>query len=226
MGRVRKRGPDRGPRKRYRGKIAGGKAEAAVKECLLNGGTLEEARRLVTRIDGKSPSKRSVSRYYHRLLEAAERTQTLDALARALSEKMNANGWRIGGVAREMILARALEAAAHLPEDAMRNLPADRLALLLCQLLRAAAEADRHEHWAYMCDALPGRRGQWEPGKRKSACQLPRDSALLRLMTQIGMPIKAGGGPGGTEEAAGGEPEEADGGADEDGEEEREAAEP
>ena len=193
------RGPDRGPRKRYRGKVAGSKAEAAVKECLLNGGTLEEASRLVARIDGKSVSKHAVGRYYRRLLEAAERTQMLDALARALSEKMNANGWHIGGVAREMILARALEAVAHLPEDAMRNLPADRLIPLLCQLLHAAAEADRHEHWAYMCNALPGRRGQWEPTTRKITGRPPQDPVLLRLMTQIGMPIKGGGGTAGAE---------------------------
>jgi len=72
MERGRRRGPDRGPRKRRKGKIAGSKAEAAVKECLLNGGTLEEASRLVTRINGKRTSKMSVARYYRRLIEAAD----------------------------------------------------------------------------------------------------------------------------------------------------------
>ena len=209
----RKRGPDRGPRKRFRGKIAGGKAEKAVKKCLLNGGTLAEASRLVTRIEGKSVSKQSVSRYYRRLLEAAERTRMMDGLARALSEKSSANGWNIGWVSREMLLARALEAVALLPDDAMSNLPADRLARLLCHLLRASAEADRHEHWAYMCNVRPGQRGQSksDAGREPAPDQL---AATLRdLMRGFGGRDRLGGPrnrPGGPPGGPGGPPSEAD----------------
>jgi len=233
MERGRRRGPDRGPRKRRKGKIAGSKAEAAVKECLLNGGTLEEASRLVTRINGKRTSKMSVARYYRRLIEAAERTQMVEGLARALAGKMTAASARnAGAMARQMLLARALEAAARLPEGAMNRLPPDRLALLLCRLERSAAEADRHRWEAFKSrwtdnDSRKNDLGEreddvGEEGANPSTALL--SAALRRLMSRAGAP---GGpaGPGGTEEADG-EPEETDGGEDEDGEEEREAEAP
>lgn len=210
MERGQGRGPDRGPRKRYGGKIAGSKAEKAVKKCLLNGGTLAEASRLVTRIDGKSVSKQSVSRYYRRLLEAAERTQMMDSLARALAgSSAPASGRNVGGTVRRMLLARALEAAACLPEDAMESLAPDRLALLVCRLTRAEAEADRHRWEAYERDYADNHSRERDLGKKAEA------GPPLSLAERLGDLLKGFGGPSGPDDAPDGTDDEPDGAAEE-----------
>lgn len=209
MERGQGRGPDRGPRKRRRGKIAGSRAEKAVKKCLLNGGTLEEAGRLVTLIDGKRPSNRCVSRYYRRLLEAAERTQMLDSLSRALAGSSSpASGRNVAGTVRRMLLARALEAAASLPEDAMESLAPDRLALLVCRLTRA--EADRHRWEAYERDYADNHSRERDLGKKAEA------GPPLSLAERLGDLLKGFGGPSGpdgTDDEPDGTAEEPEAGA-------------
>lgn len=208
MERGQERGPDRGPRKRRRGKIAGGKAEEAVRACLLAGGTLEEAGRLVTLIDGKSPSKKSVSRYYRRLLEAAERTQMTDSLARALAgSSAPASGRNVAGTVRRMLLARALEAAASLPGDAMESLAPDRLALLVCRLARAEAEADRHRWEAYEKNYTDNHSRERDLGKKAEA------GPPLSLAERLGDLLKGFGGPSGPDAAPDGTAEEPEAGA-------------
>lgn len=183
MGEGRKRGPDRGSRKRRAGKIAGSKAEGAVKECLLNGGTLTEASRIITDIEGKNVSKESVSRYYHRLVEAAERAQMTESLARALAGgTAPASGRNVAGAARRMLLVRAVEAAAALAPEAMEKLPPDRLALLVCSLGRAEADADRHRWETWRNSNADGHSRHEDLHGRAARPPLPDLGARLREM--------------------------------------------
>ncbi|MBI1725332.1 MAG: hypothetical protein HYR52_06830 [Candidatus Tectomicrobia bacterium] len=129
------RGPDQGKRKLRPGKIRGSAAEPLVRACLLRGGTLEEASGIVADNTGYFPNKSVMSRYWRSVREEAEREWKARALAGAVAER--AGRGEAVPLARRMLQAQLLEAAAALPDLALGSVSAERLSLVICRLARA-----------------------------------------------------------------------------------------
>ena len=140
-----KRGRDRRRRKRRPGTIRGTAGEPLARECLENGGTLQEASRVIADNAGYFPSSSAMSRYWQSVRAEAEQVRQLGLWAAALVRDENAYpGCDLTVLARKLFMFRALEAVRKLPEDAFEEVSADRLSLILSRLERSAAQTDHN----------------------------------------------------------------------------------
>ncbi len=133
-----------GERKHPPSKIERSGAEEDVNEVLLRGGTLKEASGKFREITGENISLDAMSRHWFRIRYHYAKLEKLEVLvdhllnrAAGLPEK------EPGDLAREALLAMAVEATDNLSAEAISALPPEQLSLLVARLERAKTQKDR-----------------------------------------------------------------------------------
>jgi hypothetical protein len=140
----KKRGRDKRRRKRRKSKIAEAPGQEAVDKCLQEGGTLEEASRILKDNDGFSVSTSAMSRYARRLRANSEELRKLEMLVAEIVDRAETPlGRDTAALARRLLLARALDAVDRLPDESLEGLSAERLSLFVSRLERTAAMVER-----------------------------------------------------------------------------------
>ena len=139
-----RRGRDKGRRKRRKSKIAGTPGREAVDECLLEGGSLDEACGILRDTAGVSVGTNAMSRYARNLRANSEEFRRLELIVAEIVESAEAPlGRDTAALARRLLLARALDAVHRLPDDSLEALSAERLSLFVSRLERTAAMVER-----------------------------------------------------------------------------------
>jgi hypothetical protein len=133
-----------GERKPRPNKVERSGAADEVNEVLVNGGTLKEASGKFRDITGESISLDSMGRHWLRIRYNYAKLEKLEVLVDHLLSR--AAGWPAedsGELAREALLALAVEAADNLSPEAISALPPDQLSLLIARLERAKSQKER-----------------------------------------------------------------------------------
>ena len=136
--------PTTGPRR----KIARYGAEEVVNPILLSGGTLDEACAAFEDFTGKTIGRTAICKHNQRLFAAADKMKSLELLVDKMLEHDGYYegadpGEKAAALARRMLLARAVEAAADIPPEVMKKMPPDKLAQMIARLENARISGER-----------------------------------------------------------------------------------
>lgn len=123
-------------------------AEEVVNPVLLSGGTQQEACEAFEKFTGEPISRFAISRHNGHLQLAAEKMRNLELLVDKMLEHEGYYegadpGEKAAALARRMLLARAVEAAADIPPEMMRKMPPDKLAQMIARLESSRISGER-----------------------------------------------------------------------------------
>lgn len=133
-----------GERKPRPNKIERSGAADEVNEVLLNGGTLEEASGIFRDITGENISLDSMGRHWFRIRYHYAKLEKLEVLVdHLLNRAAGQPEDEPAELAREALLALAVEATDNLSAEAVSALPPGELSLLIARLERAKTQKER-----------------------------------------------------------------------------------